>query len=333
MKAANTLILSGRDVRRLVTPGDALAAVEEAFRLRAEGRALPATHLSIPLEGGGFHVKASGWTRGRTWVAAKINANFPANPERFGLPTIQGVVVLADGERGTPLAVMDSIAITLLRTAAATALAARLLAREDAATATICGCGVQGRAHAEALAGVRRISRLFLFDTQAESARALAETLHHRLGFQAEPVADLAAAVRASDIVVTCTPARRPFLVPEMLVPGAFVAAVGADSPDKQELDPRLLGASRVVVDDLPQCAAFGELNHALRAGVMAEGDIAAELHEVVAGTKPGRLAEDETIIFDSTGIGLQDVALATVAYERALRAGAGTAVSLSPVE
>src|SRR5262249_32734239 len=157
--------------------------------------------------------------------------------------------VLCDAVNGYPLAVMDSIEITIQRTGAATAIAAKHLARRDARVVTICGCGNQGRVQLRSLARVRPIERAFAFDTDPSRADVYAREMSAELAFPVEAVADPAPAVGRSDVCVTCTPSRRFFLRREDVPAGAFVAAVGADSPEKQELDPRLLAASRLVVD------------------------------------------------------------------------------------
>ena len=138
------LILSRRDVLDLLTLQDCIGAVERAFRLRAEGRTLGPGVLGVPAADGGFHIKAAGLIGERSYFAAKTNANFPENPRRFGLPTIQGTIVLADASTGAPLAIIESGSVTALRTGAVTGVAAKFLARRDARTATIIGCGVQG---------------------------------------------------------------------------------------------------------------------------------------------------------------------------------------------
>ncbi len=155
MKPDGTLLLGRKEVAALLGVEECIAAVEEAFRLHAEGLSLPPGVLETLTGGGGFHIKAAGLRlAGGSFYAAKVNANFPLNPERFGLPTIQGVVVLYDAERGRPLAVMDSMELTALRTAAATGVAVKYLARPDSKVATVCGCGVQGRVQLRALAEV-----------------------------------------------------------------------------------------------------------------------------------------------------------------------------------
>lgn len=319
-----TLVLSRSDVARLLTLDECIGAVEAAFRLQGERRIAPPGILGTHVAGGGFHIKTAVLPLARDYFAAKVNGNFPANGQRFGLPTIQGVVFLADGRNGEPLAVMDSIEITILRTGAATAVAAKHLARLNSKVATVCGCGNQGRIQLRALSRVLRLEKAFSWDLDASRARALAEELSAELGIEMESTEDLARAVPMSDVCVTCTPSHAPFLQREQLRPGAFVAAVGADSPDKQELDPSILSSGTVVVDVLDQCATIGELHHVLEAGLMTREGVHAELGEIVAGRKPGRRSDDETIVFDSTGTALQDAAAAVLVYEKAIRDGIG---------
>jgi alanine dehydrogenase len=323
-----TLILTQQDVRTLLGFDECIAAVEAAFRLHAEGRSLAPGMLGVRSRGGGFHIKAAGLELSRLYFVAKTNANFSGNPRRHGLPAIQGVIVLCDGEDGRPLAVMDSIEVTIRRTAAATAVAAKWLARPDSKVVTVCGCGRQGRAQLAALARVLPLQRAYAFDADEGVARAYARDLSAELGLDVRAVTDFVEAAWTSDVCVTCTPSRRPFLFRGHVRPGTFVAAVGADSSDKQELDPALMAAGVVVVDVLDQCAAIGELHHALDAGAVTRERVHAELADVVTGRKPGRRSADEITVFDSTGTALQDVAAAAIVYEKAVAAGAGLSVS-----
>ena len=285
-------VFSDSDVRRLLTLDDCIPAVENAFRLQGQ-----TASLSLHVDGGAFHVKAA--VLGR-YYAAKSNGNFFDNPTR-GLPRIQGVIVLADAERGTPLAVLDSIYITILRTGAATAVAAKYLARADAATLLVSGCGNQGRVSVEAIRRVRDIRRVLLHDVDCDRAVALAK----ELGGEAIDEFDS----RDADIVVTCTPSRAAFV--HTAHAGQFIAAVGADSTEKQEIAPELLASSVVVVDDEAQCRAFGDLHRAPHV------EPRASLADVIRGNS-GRTSDDEIVIFDSTGTALQDVAAAALVYERA---------------
>jgi ornithine cyclodeaminase/alanine dehydrogenase-like protein (mu-crystallin family) len=150
------------------------------------------------------------------------------------------------------------------------------------------------------------------------------------LGFEVVAGDDLDVAARASDICVTCTPSRAPILRHTSVAPGTFVAAVGADNEDKQEIEPALMASCAIVVDVLEQAATIGDLHHAITAGVVTTRDVRAELGQVVAGLRPGRLTDDEIVVFDSTGMALQDVAAAAAVYERAVRAGRGLEVNLA---
>ena len=329
MKPEGTLLLRRSDIAALLGVEECMAAVEHAFMLHAQGKVTPPGILGIHTAGGGFHIKAGLLELGRRYFAAKTNANFPQNMKRFGLPLIQGVIVLCDGENGYPLALMDSMEITIIRTGAATGVAAKYLARPDAQVVTVCGCGNQGRISLRALAAVRPLARAYAFDVDEEQAGRFASELSQELGVEIMCVNDLAQAVAESDICVTCTPSKAPFLKREHVSRGTFIAAVGADSEEKQELEPELLGSSKVVVDLLEQCAKIGELHHALEKGVITTSDVQAEIGEVIAGKKAGRTAADEIIIFDSTGTALQDVAAAAIVYERALAAGKGVVVNV----
>jgi ornithine cyclodeaminase/alanine dehydrogenase-like protein (mu-crystallin family) len=301
-----TLLLTRRDVADLVTIDDCITAVENAFRLLGRGEVPRPAIAGVHGNGGAFHIKAA--VAGDRF-AAKMNSNFFE-----ASPRIKGVIVVCDANDGRVLAVMDSIEITILRTGAATAVAAKYLARENAKTALIFGCGNQGKIQARALQRVRKLDRIFAFDSNREVAADFAE----QIGAEAVPAPVWA------DIVVTCTPSRAAFL--EKVQPGTFVAAVGADSEEKQELAPSLMASSKVVTDVTEQCRTIGDLHHAIDAGAMRAEDVYAELSEIVAGKKRGRDRDDEVIIFDSTGMALQDVAAAAIVYERALAVGRGTA-------
>jgi alanine dehydrogenase len=330
MKAAEILLLTSPDIQTLLNLDECIGVVEHAFRTHGEGRAVPPAVLSMTTKGGGFHVKAGLLELDRPYFAAKVNGNFPENSSRFGLPTIQGVIILCDAGNGTPLAVMDSRDITSLRTAAASAVAAKFLARQDSRTITICGCGNQGRIQLKALSLVRRVETAFAYDTDGAQAVRFSLDLTAELRISVEPVSDLAAAVRQSDICVTCTTSRHPLLGSDDVSPGTFIAAVGADNPQKQELHPDLMAASKVVCDILEQCAVMGDLHHALEAGVVTRASVYAELGEVVAGKKPGRESQEEITIFDSTGMALQDVAAAAFLYEKAQRHGSGVRLNFA---
>ncbi|MGQ0741151.1 MAG: ornithine cyclodeaminase family protein [Alphaproteobacteria bacterium] len=325
-RSSETLLLTRRHIAALMRVEDYLAAAENAFRALADGRAENPAPMHIPGAGGAFHAK--GALLDRRFVAIKLNGNFPGNPER-GLPTIQGAILLADAVTGALLAIMDSIEITLRRTAAATALAARHLARTDSTRLAICGCGAQAPAQLEALLGVLPLREVRAWDRNHGHAVAFASAATEKFAIKGFACSKLREATASADVIVTCTTATSPFLEPEHVSTGVFVAAVGADNPEKNEIAPALMAKGKIVVDVLEQCAVMGDLHHALNAGAVTLEGVHAGLGDIFVGKKPGRTSAEEIIIFDSTGTAAQDVAAAAAAYERALTKKAGMSLSL----
>jgi ornithine cyclodeaminase/alanine dehydrogenase len=330
MKSQGTLLLSRTEVADLLSIEEYIAAVERVFQLYGEGKTQPPGILGVHAHDGGFHIKAGLLELDRSFFAAKINANFPQNAKRFGLPLIQGAIFLADAQNGYPLAIMDSMEITIRRTGAATAVAAKYLARPDSKSILVCGCGNQGRVSVQALSKIFSLEQVFAYDIDGSRAQRFANELSTELKIAVETTSDLAEAMKRSDICVTCTPSTRFFLKQDYVQPGTFLAAVGADSETKQELEPTLLAQHKTVVDIVEQCASIGELHHAIASGLMTEQSVHAELGEVVAGIKPGRTSSDEIIIFDSTGMALQDVITAATVYKKAVDKGIGRIVDLA---
>ena len=308
-----TLLLTGSDVAALLPLDDCIVAVEEAFRAHGQGRLHPPGLLSAHEERGAFHIKTAS-VNGR--FGAKMNANFPGQT-----PSIRGVMMLFDAADGRVLAVMDSIELTVLRTGAATAVAAKYLARRDSRTAMIYGAGRQGRVQLEAVTRMLPIERAYVQDADEAKAKQYANEMSAKLNIEVtcdrSPV--------PCDLIITCTPSKQAFL----RAPAAFIAAVGADNPSKSEIDPQLMRASKVVADIADQSAEIGDLRAAITAGVMTRADVYAELGEIVAGRKRGRTSDDEQFIFDSTGCGFQDTAAASIAYDRAVQQKRGREVNL----
>jgi ornithine cyclodeaminase/alanine dehydrogenase len=290
---------------------------------------LPAGLLHVEAPNGGFHIKTGGLTSPSAYFGLKANSRFPGNREKYGLPNVQGLIYLADGDCGKPLAIMDSIYITGLRTAAATAVAARFLASPGPAVVTVCGCGTQARFQLAAISKVLTVVRAYAYSRNDENMRAFSRQMSEELGIPVEPSPRLSEATLKSNIILTCTPSRRFYLCAADVRPGTFISAIGSDSAGKQELDPQLLAQSKVVVDILDQAAHVGELHYALEQGLMRREEIYGELGQIVAGHKPGRTAENETFIFDSTGTAMQDVAAASAVYVRAMQACCGVSVPL----
>jgi alanine dehydrogenase len=319
METKSTLLLSRNDVRELLTLTECIDAVEQVFRSQGEGKISAPGILGVRTQHGGLHVKTACLRGRKTYITAKLNTNFPQNCAHFGLPTIQGVIVLYDADNGRLLAVLDSIEITIQRTAAATAVAAKCLARKNSSVVTICGCGEQGHAQVPALSLMLPLRKVYAFDVEPNASLHFAVGLSRELKIDVEPVRSLPNTIRSSDVVVTCTPATEFFVHKEDIAPGTFIAAVGADDSHKQEIDPALLASAKVVADSLEQVCSIGDTHHAIAQGLMRKEGVHAELAEVVAGKKRGRTSEAEIIIFDSTGIAIEDAAAATIVFEKAL--------------
>jgi ornithine cyclodeaminase/alanine dehydrogenase-like protein (mu-crystallin family) len=324
----DTLILSATDVGRLLDTRACIEAVARTLCAHDAGASLGPVSTGLTLPDGSLHAKVAAVdVDGRTFVVVKANINLPGNLARHGRPTIQGALILLDGDTGQPLAVMDSIVVTSVRTAAVAALAARHLSRLDSHTITIVGCGEQGEAQLRAMCAVRDLRLAFAVDSHTAKAAEFAQRMSDALALHVRPTTDLAAALRSSDICVTCTTSRTPLLHREHLHPGLFVAAVGADNPTKQEIDAAAMAQARVVVDSLAGCSAGGDLYHAIRTNAMTDADVYAELSAVVAGRVPGRLNQDDMFVFDTTGTAVQDVAAAVLVYQRAVVGDATTRV------
>lgn len=329
MMCKATLLLDRPTLARMFRMDEYIELAEAAFRMHGAGRVSKPGLLHIDADGGEFHMKAGVIHGDEPMLAVKINARFPGDAhavyaaERSG-SGIRGAVLVFDATTGYPLALMDSTEITSMRTGAATAVAAKYMARPDSAVVTVCGTGVQARAQMRALKCVLPLERAYVWGRNLVAARQLADEFADELRIEAMPAARLVDALRTSDASVTCTPATKFFLRRGDVPAGMFIAAVGTDSPGKQELEPALLAASRLVVDVLDQCATVGELQHALRLGVLKQDDVHAELGEIVAGRRSGRMSRDEITIFDSTGTAFQDATVASAVYQRARALGAG---------
>jgi len=325
-----TIILSRKEVRELITLEECIEAVNLAFKLYGEGKVPAPQILGMHAQEGGFHIKAGMMDLHRPYFVAKTNANFPKNGKLFGLPTIQGLVIVMDAENGRLLAILDSIELTIIRTGAATAVAAKYLSKANSKTATIIGCGEQGRISIQMLAKVRDLQQAYVYDLDTSKAADFAKEFSRLLSIPVVSVPDVAKGVRESDIVVTCTTSKKPVLGKEYIPKGCFIAAVGADNEEKQELETDLMASSKVVTDITEQSLKIGELHHAVEEGIVTREFVYAELGEIAAGRRDGRKSENDVFIFDSTGMALQDVVSAALIYEKALSTGVGTRLNFN---
>jgi ornithine cyclodeaminase/alanine dehydrogenase-like protein (mu-crystallin family) len=319
------LALTRSDTEGLLELEECVEAVERAFRAHGEGRTLTASRRHVPANAGGFHITVGGLPE---LLSVKVNGHFPPL-ELGGRRRMSGAIVLSDATDGRPVALLDSMLVTLMRTAAVTTVAARHLAPPDAHAALLVGAGRQARGQIRALLLALPLRRLAVHDRHPERAAEIA-AFARGLGLDAAPAVDLARAARTSDVVVTATPATAPVLSADAIPERGLIVAIGADGPGKQELDPQILASARLVVDVTAQAAAAGELARAIEQGVLTEAAVAAELGEVVAGVQTGRTRDDELVVFDSTGTGLQDAAAAAIIVERARALGRGSEIDLA---
>jgi ornithine cyclodeaminase/alanine dehydrogenase len=318
------LLLDRATLAGLLDVRDVIAAVEAAFAAHARGETLMPAKVYLPLPQYGGDLRAMParvqGSAGLKWVNSH-----PRNPAEHGLPTVMGVVILNDPRTGQPLALMDGGIVTSLRTGAAAAVATKHLAQPDAGRLGQIGCGAQAPHLVRSVAAVRRLEQIVLYDRDAARAEALAgelAPLPARVGRLEEAA--------GCDVVTTATPGLGPVVRADWVRAGAHLNAMGADGPGKQELEVVLLGRARVVVDDLEQARHGGEINVALAHGQFREEQIAATLGDVIVGRAEGRARADQITLFDSTGLAIQDVATARLAYDRAGAAGVGQEIRLS---
>ena len=254
---------------------------------------------------------------------------YPQNPSR-GIPTIGALYVLSDYETGFPLAVMDAGFITGLRTAAASAVATKYLAREDAKTLGILGTGVQGFSHLWAMKEVSSVEEVVIYNRSADKAREFKRQYTERFGLPIEIAPSEEAVCRASDILVLATTAAEPIVRREWLKPGVHINAVGSHSPGARELDGPTVAAARIVVDSREaNKVECGDLLIPMKEGKFDESHFADEIGEVAAGKKPGRTSNDQITIYKSVGIAVEDVATGALVLQRAREKGVGTQVDL----
>src|SRR5262245_5847176 len=304
-------------LRGLVTPERAVTAIRDAFRADGEGRTqVPSViNLEIAAARGEFHIKTA-HIQGVPHVAVKIASGFFDNPSR-GLPSGSGLMAVFDAATGLPSALLlDNGFLTDIRTGAAGAVAAELLARESIATVGVIGSGLQARHQVRCLRTVRAFSTIVAWSpTVAHLEEYCREMRAEGYGVRAAASAEEVCA--EADILVTATPSRTPVVKAEWLREGMHVTALGSDSPGKRELAPECLDiADLVVVDRFAQCSAFGELKHAIDAALLTRNDVHGELGQVVAGKKPGRTSDRQITICDLTGVGFQDTAIASLALQ-----------------
>ncbi len=323
------LVLSHDDVIAALDAGACAEAMAQVLAAQARGEAyMPLRSIMTPPGAAGLMGLMPGWRGGDDPVfALKAICLMPGNPAR-GLDAHQGIVALFDGEIGRATAILDASALTEIRTAAVSAVATKLLAREDARVLAILGAGVQARSHLEALCRVREFEQVRIYAPTRAHAQALVSE-DHEAELIVSPTAE--DAVRGADVVVTATSSREPVLAHEWLGPGVHVNAVGASTPTARELDTATVAASALFCDSRESLRnEAGEFQLAIREGLIeGESHVRAELGEVLAGLEPGRRNDEELTLYRSLGLAVQDLAAAELAVRSARAHNAGTEVEL----
>lgn len=321
------LVLAHDDVKRLLPMNDCIELMAGVLADLARGSVWQPLRFVVrpPEEPSLMGLMPAHRSQPEPAYGLKIVCIFPGNPAR-GLDAHQGGVLLFDGETGVPRALLDASAVTEVRTAAVSAVATRLLAREDATELAILGSGVQARSHLEAMALVRPFARARVWSRTAEHARAFAEAAS--APFPVEATASAEEAVRGADVVVTATSSREPVIEHAWLAPGAHVNAVGSSIPTARELEAETVAAAALFADTRESLVnEGGDYLLAVRELGLGPEHIRGELGEVLVGEREGRTSADELTVFKSLGLGVEDLAAAELVYARARESGRGAAV------
>lgn len=318
-------VLNMKEVEQTLSMTDALRLVEQAFVEKSLNRTQmpPKSYLFFQRFSGDLRVMPA-YMEELNEAGVKLVNSHPNNPSKYGLPTVIATIVLFDPETGAPISIMDGTFLTAVRTGAASGIATKYLARKGARVIGMIGAGYQAPFQLEALNEVMKIELVKIFSIIEKDTEALAVRAREKFGLDARSVATVEEAVRDSDVVVTTTPVRAPVVKNEWVTEGMHINAIGADAPGKEELEAKILTRSKIVIDDWEQAIHTGEINVPLSNGTITEENIYAEIGTIAAGTKPGRVSDDEITVFDSTGLAVQDIITAWYVYQLAEEKGIG---------
>ena len=323
-------LLSEKQVQGLIDVAELIAVLKQAHIQYSTGKAVMPVRLVVPLpQIQGRITSMPGFLNEDKALGMKVVTYFQNNPQH-NLPAILATIMLFSAETGKMIAVMDGGYITAIRTACASALATQALANPETPTLGILGAGVQARAHIQALAQVRKFSKIKIYSPSATSAASIKNDVEKEAGVAIEVARSAEEVVRASDLLVTVTTAKEPIVKADWFKPGVHINAVGSHRPDLREIDGATLARAKVVVDSkeaiLTEC---GDILLALKEQTITEAHIHGEIGEILAGAKPGRTSADEITLYKSVGIAIQDVATAQLVYRKALAQNVGTNVEI----
>jgi alanine dehydrogenase len=327
-KDSTTLIISRDDVEKILKMPDAVDAVEGVFKEHGLGKVqMPAKiYLDLPEYRGDFRAMPafipSQKAAGVKWVNSHVDN------QRRGFPSVMAALILNDPETAYPIAIMDATHITNVRTGAGGAVAAKYLAQKDSKSVAFIACGVQAQTALDALRQIFDFERILMWDPKPEQCETLKKKFPD-LSARMSVASSAAEAVGSAQIVVTSTPSREPVIKKDWVTSGTHINAIGADAAGKQELEDALLMGAKIVVDDWGQASHSGEINVPLSRGHIKRESVYATLGEIVCGKREGRTSPEEITVFDSTGLAIQDMAVARKVFERAVDQGIGQRVKL----
>ncbi len=324
----DVLLLSDDQIKSLLTPSEVIETVEKAFREKGLGNVqMPAkTYLYLKKHHGDLRTMPS-YIETEDICGVKIVNVYPDNP-KHGLPSVAAVIILIDPNTGLAASILNGTWITAVRTAAAAAVATKYLARKSSTTLSLVGAGVQASAQLMMITNILKIHEVRVYDIRPESTEQFVRNYNKKYGFKFVVCRTLQECVKGADVLCTTTPSTSPLIMNNWIEDGQHINAIGADAPGKEELDPEILKRSKIVVDDIAQAIHSGEINVPMTRGIITQENIYGEIGEIITASKKGRISEDEITVFDSTGLSIQDVSTAALAYDKARAANIGTQLS-----
>lgn len=311
-------IITKKEIEKVLSIKDVVKVVEKAFRLHGLNRVQMPAKSYLDFGVGDLRSMPAFIDDKSMYMAGIKSVNVhPDNPRKYRLPTVMATILLTDPKTGYNIAILDGTLITNLRTGAAGAVAAKYLSKKDSKIAGFIGTGAQARTQLDALMTVRKIKQIKAWSPSKKSMAGFCTWAEKNYSINVIPSDDIKGAVQDCDIVTTVTPSRKPLVKKDWIASGTHINAIGADAKGKEELDPKLLKAAKVVIDDWNQASHSGEINVPISKGLFSKKDVYAQLGQIVAGKKRGRTSNKEITIFDSTGLAIQDISTAYLVYKK----------------
>ncbi len=328
--ANEILLLSDDEVKEILTIDETYNAVENVLVEKGLGRVQmpPKLYIIFKKYAGDFRTMPS-YMEKNDIAGVKIVNVHPDNPKFYNRPAILATIILIDPRNGILLAIIGGTSITAMRTGAISGVATKYLGRRDSTVLALVGAGVQARTQLLAISKILDLNEVRVLDKTEKIRKDFIEEARRMYSMEFISCENVKDCVREADIISTITPVSKPIVMNNWISSGTHINAIGADAPGKEELDPQILKRAKIVVDDLSQASHSGEINVPLEKKIIGIEDIYGELSDIIIGKKNGRTSEDEVTIFDSTGLSLQGIAVASIVYEKAKNKNVGKWVSM----